>query len=93
MGYTYLKLRTYSRECITSVEVDYEGQSKKLPLVLTPGDTPTLLGRKWLKQVQINWNKVFAVLQVEVKDGRPEQLKEVLEKNNKRGVQEVRIAS
>ena len=71
---TNSKLRTYSGECITpvgiaDVEVNYEGQSEKLPLVVTPGDTPTLLGRNWLKQLQIDWNKVFAVLQVEIKGG------------------------
>ena len=67
---------------IADVEVDYEGQRKKLPLVVTPGDTPTLLGRNWLKQLQIDWNRVFSVFQVkEIKDGRPEQLNEVLERN------------
>ena len=83
---TNIKLKTFSGEImepigIADVEVESEGKSTKLPIVITPGDTPTLLGRNWLKQLKIDWKRVFDVLKTENQDGRPEELGEVLEKH------------
>ena len=37
-----------------------EDQFKKLVLVVTPGDGPSLLGRNWLNYINLNWKKLFA---------------------------------
>ena len=83
---TNIKLKTFSGEImepvgVADVEVECEGKSTKLPIVITPGNTPSLLGRNWLKQLKIDWKRVFDVLKVENQDGRPEELGEVLEKH------------
>ena len=61
-----LSLRTYTNEPIEvtgtlNVRVQYEGQLKKLVLVVIAGDGPSLLGRNWLNHIVLNWKKVFAV--------------------------------
>ena len=43
------------------MRVQYEGQLKKLVLVVIAGDGPSLLGRNWLSHITLNWKKVFAV--------------------------------
>ena len=59
-------LKTYTNEPIEvmgtlNVRVQYEGQLKKLVLVVIAGDGPSLLGRNWLHHIVLNWKKVFAV--------------------------------
>ena len=84
---TNIKLRSFSGECIrpvgiAEVDVHHGGRSMKLPLVVTPGDTPSLLGRNWLKRLKLDWMKVFEQFQLEKQDGGPpEELNEVLEKH------------
>ena len=61
-----LILKTYTNEPIEvmgtlNVRVQYEGQLKKLVLVVIAGDGPSLLGRNWLNHIVLNWKKVFAV--------------------------------
>ena len=63
-----LKLKTYTIEsmkvtgtCILNVKVQYEDQFKKLVLVVTAGNGPSLLGRNWLNHIKLNWKKLFAV--------------------------------
>ena len=61
-----LILKTYTNEPIEvmgtlNVHVQYEGQLKKLMLVVIAGDGPSLLGRNWLNHIVLNWKKVFAV--------------------------------
>ena len=50
---TAVKLRTYSGEQLNvkgviTVEVQYNGQSESLPLIVANGQGPSLLGRDWL---------------------------------------------
>ena len=57
-------LRTFSGEVmravgVAEVDVSENGVSKKLPIVITPGNTPTLFGRNWLKQIRLDWAKIF----------------------------------
>ena len=42
----------------TDVQVVYEGQTVQMPL---RGDGPTLLGRNWLSQLKLNWEKIHQV--------------------------------
>ena len=55
-----VKLQTYSKEPspvvdARYVQVQYEGQSATLPLIVVKGNGPTLLGRNWLGIIKINW--------------------------------------
>ena len=43
------------------VNVQYEDQFKELLLVVTAGNQPSLLGQNWLKHINLNWKKLFAV--------------------------------
>ena len=43
-------------------KVQYEDQFKKLVLVVTGGNGPSLLGWNWLNHINLNWKKLFAVL-------------------------------
>ena len=57
---TDIKLRTYTGESITVlgqalVRVTYEKQEAQLPLLVVPGNGPSLLGRNWLKLIRLNW--------------------------------------
>lgn len=79
------KLRTYTGELITpvgvvDVQVKYESEIYNLPLILTPGACPPLFGRMWLKRIQINWKKVFDILQLNDEDKRHDRLQTVLDK-------------
>ena len=39
----------------------YDQQKRVLPLIVVDGDGPPLLGRNWLKDVQVNWHNIFLV--------------------------------
>ena len=61
---TNLRLKTYTKEIITpvgSVEmmVEYKNQQHTLPLIVVPGNSPTLLGRNWLKFLRLDWPSLF----------------------------------
>ena len=63
LGTSLIRLQTYSKEPIavvgsTEVQVAYEGQIAKLPLVVVKGEGPTLLGRNWLDKIRLNWSKI-----------------------------------
>ena len=48
--------------------VEYEGKHYVLPIVVTSGSGPTLLGRTWLQYIPLNWPKLFrAILKVDDK--------------------------
>ena len=56
---TNLKLKTYSGEFIlprgvAEVEVQHGGKVEKLPVVVMPGETPSLLGRNWLERLNVD---------------------------------------
>ena len=58
-----VKLQTYSKEPLPvvgarDVQVQYEGQSATLRLVVVKGNGPTLLGRNWLGSIRINWCRI-----------------------------------
>ena len=60
---TNVKLRTYTSERIpllgvTQVTVKYGEQSRKLTLYVTKGDGPCLLGREWLRSIQLDWKTI-----------------------------------
>ena len=61
---TQVKLRTYTGESVkilgtVEVVVFYEGQEKELSTLIGEGSGPTLLGRDWLKDVKLDWRKLF----------------------------------
>ena len=63
LGVSGIKLQTYSREPLPvvgtrDVQVMYEGQRAKLPLVVVKGNGPTLLGRNWLGSIRLDWGKI-----------------------------------
>ena len=66
-------LCTYSAEKIqvkgeAICNVEYEGKHYVLPIVVTSGSGPTLLGRIWLQHIPLNWPKLFqAILKVDDK--------------------------
>ena len=60
---TDVKLKTYMSERIpllgvTRVTVKYREQRKKLTLYVTKGEGPTLLGREWLRSIQLDWKTI-----------------------------------
>ena len=53
-------LRTYSAEPLVvlgeaDVEVQYKGQPLKLRLIVVKGDGPSLMGREWIRRMEIDW--------------------------------------
>ena len=68
-----VNLCTYSGEKIqvkgeAMCNVEYEGKHYVLPIVVTSGSGPTLLGRTWLQHIPLNWSKLFqAILKVDDK--------------------------
>ena len=60
---TAVKLCTYSGEQLNfkgviTVEVQYNGQSESLPLIVANGQGPSLLGRDWLTTIQLDWTQL-----------------------------------
>ena len=81
-----LPMQTYLGEPINvrgqaQMEVQYEQQRMKLPLVVVDGNGPTLFGRQWLDSIKLNWRSINHVksrsLQ-SVLDGHPEVFKSEL---------------
>ena len=60
----HMKLRTYMGELVkvlgtVDVVVKYEGQENELSILVVEGSGPSLLGRDWLKEVKLDWKKLF----------------------------------
>ena len=77
---TSTQLQTYTKESITVlgsalVPVEHNGESLTLPLIVTAGNGPPLLGRDWLAALQLDWKSIFSV-------GSPLSLQQVLEKHS-----------
>ena len=58
-----IALKTYTGEPMAvrgqlMVHVKYGSQESTLPLTVVAGNGPTLLGRDWLSQVQLNWKTI-----------------------------------
>ena len=67
---TTVKLHTYTQDSITvlasiTVDVAYKGQSKTLSLLVVAGQGPSLLGRNWLKELQLDWQELYQINQSE----------------------------
>ena len=63
-------LKTYTGEHIPvqgelRVHVRYGEQCASLVLLVVAGDGPTLLGRNWLKYIQLDWKAIHAVSDAE----------------------------
>ena len=75
-----VRLLTYTGESITvvgstQVTVEYKGQTRTLPLLVTQGNGPSLLGRDWLGTLRLDWQRIFKV-------ESPRTLQGVLEENS-----------
>ena len=62
-----VKLHMYTKESIDVVgsmraEVCYEGQNKTLTLYVVTGEGPSLLGRDWLTELQLNWHELSVLI-------------------------------
>ncbi|XP_050780944.1 uncharacterized protein K02A2.6-like [Gopherus flavomarginatus] len=63
-------LKTYTGEAVpmlgtTDVKVELNGQAAKLPLFVVRGNYPALMGRSWLRKIQLNWAEVHQVTKEE----------------------------
>ena len=64
---TDIKLKSYSGQKIEVVgqckmPVKYgTAEQKFLPLIVVKGNGPSLLGRNWLEELQLNWTEIFSV--------------------------------
>ena len=54
----------------------YDQQKRVLPLIVVDGDGPPLLGRNWLKELQLNWHNIFLV-------SKTETLSDILKRHDK----------
>ena len=60
---TKVKLRTYTGQEIPvkgllQVEVQHGSERKELPLIVTGGQGPSLLGRNWLGELKLDWKAI-----------------------------------
>ena len=60
------RLRTYTGEEVPvkgEIEVDlcHRDQQKRLTLIVTEGNGPSLLGRNWLTELRLNWKTMYQV--------------------------------
>ena len=60
------KLRTYTGEVMpvvgmAEVDVEYKGQKECMSLLVVPGNGPSLLGRSWLRHIQLDWREVHRI--------------------------------
>ena len=58
-----VKLHTYTKQAIEvlgsiTVKVTYKTQVKDLPLLVVAGEGPSLLGRNWLTELQLDWHEL-----------------------------------
>ena len=63
-----VKLHTYTKEAIkvlgsVTVKVKYKTQVKDLPFLVVAGEGPSLLGRNWLTELQLDWHELYQMTQ------------------------------
>ena len=63
LSHCQYKLRSYANEPIKVLgcfecNVQYKSQAVQLPLIMVEGKGPTLLGRSWLKHLQLDWHEI-----------------------------------
>ncbi len=59
-------LKTYTDQPLNvmgelQVNVSYGDQRAQLPLIVVAGNGPNLMGRNWLKQIQLHWQSIATV--------------------------------
>ena len=59
------------------VQVSHNNQSKILPLMVVKGRGPSLLGRLWLQELQLDWKQVYKVHNLTTSDGFMSQHKKL----------------
>ena len=64
-----MRLKTYTGEILQPLgigwlEVEYNSCKLRLPIIVLSGPVPTLLGRNWLRQLDIEWKSLFPPRQV-----------------------------
>lgn len=59
-------------------EVVYEGQRRTVKLVVTVGNSPSLLGRDWLEKVKLNWEIIG---RIKMQENRKKKLETLLKEN------------
>ena len=64
MESTQIKLRTYTGEELEvlgtiNVDVTFKEQLQNLRLVIVAGEGPSLMGRDWLRKIQLDWNELY----------------------------------
>ena len=57
-------LRTYTEQKLMvlgeiQVQVEHRKQKQQMPLIVVKGEGPTLLGRDWLKFIQLDWRPIL----------------------------------
>ena len=80
------KLHTYTKEAINvlgkiKVNVAYQGQHARLPLVVVKGTGPSLLGRDWLSVIKLDWARVINLQDSIPQSAGQDRLKEVTDNN------------
>ncbi|MEW8341158.1 MAG: reverse transcriptase family protein [Candidatus Thiodiazotropha taylori] len=84
---TDLKLKSYSGQKIEivgqcQVPVKYgTAEQKILPLIIVKGNGPSLLGRNWLQELQLNWTEIF-LLKTDTLSSLKSEFKDVFQKNS-----------
>ena len=66
LNQSHAKLFTYTGDPIpvvgaVNVRAEHNGQEVMLPLIVTGGTGPTLLGRNWLSSLPLNWKEIFTI--------------------------------
>ena len=77
-----ITLQTYTGESIemvgsAKVQVEHNGQMLVLPLIVTKGNGPNLLGRDWLQPLKLDWKTIFRMNTTRTLEGVLEQNSEV----------------
>jgi transposase InsO family protein len=81
-----ITLKSYSNNVIKvlgeiDVLVDFEGQSCNLTLIVVDGHGPPLVGRSWLKKLQLPWSTLFSITSAPPSGTNAKQLQKILEEN------------
>ena len=62
------------------MRVSNNGYSEDLSLLVTSGQNPSLIGRDWLREIQIDWENIFSVKKIASQENTNEvKMKEILE--------------
>ncbi|XP_071843672.1 uncharacterized protein [Apostichopus japonicus] len=66
LSQSYINLRTYTGETLNilgmfTADIDYMGRSSKLPLYVVVGEGLSLIGRNWLVELKLDWERIFNV--------------------------------